>query len=93
MTKQIVFKEDLIKAFNYYLSELREFLYQPATPAMEERMRYKLESIRSHKMRYDTNSAWNVPILFLKTESGAQFTLEPDISDFELRERNRQRSF
>lgn len=87
--KIVVYKEDLQKVFNYYLSETREFLYKPATPAMEIRLHDKLEGIRRRKLLEDRSSAWEVKILVNRNETGTSFVIGPDLTNVEIKSRQR----
>lgn len=90
--KKIVYQEDLYRAFQYYLNNVSEFLYKPATPAMVMRIQEKIEHLRLLKLNETRNEAFLVKMIVEPTPIGGSFELRPDLTNFEIRTRGRYRT-
>lgn len=83
----IVVRQDLIKALHIYQDTLnKKFLYTPMTPAVEERMKYELESIRHFYKQGERNPVWDVKVNIVLS-GPSSFELQPILDDVTLLDR------
>lgn len=81
-----IWKDELLKVMQLYQRELSEFIYRPMSPAMLERMKFKLESCRQYYRRQEQNPIWDIRVEIVQVNPHS-FELHPILEGVTLEEK------
>lgn len=84
MTKRKISPLDLYRLGEFYMVELQDFVFRPASPAMLQRINDEIANIRMKKMRQYPGSNWEIDFHAILNSDSITVTIVPVEGTFEL---------